>query len=244
MTLASLSQDDSEIRPVEGIESYPLEFYNFSMLYFKDLMTEAVSGLHLEYAEAIKYRHSAIGAPRHFAKSVWLSCCYPIFAALKEPRSQWVVISATQFLSQNQIMQRIRTELETNELLIRDFGEMVTDKLKADFLRLPNKSEILCRSVTSQVRGLHPRGIILDDSENDEEVSTPEGRDEFMSFMKKRIMPAALQNKCQILFVGTILHEDSYLNRVVNGLEPGWRSRLYRAETDDGKSIWPSLFPI
>ena len=111
MTLASLSVDDSGLRPVAGIEDYPLEFYNFSMMYFKDYMTEAVSDLHLEYAEAIKYRHSAIGSPRHFAKSVWLSCCYPIFAALKESGSQWVIISATQFLAQNQIMQSIRTEL-------------------------------------------------------------------------------------------------------------------------------------
>ena len=243
MSLASLSQDDSGVRPVEGIENYPIEFYNFSMLYFKDQMTHAVSDLQLEYAEAVKYRYSAIQAPRHFAKSIWLSCFYPIFLALREPRSQIVVVSATQFLSMNQIMQRIRTELETNELLIRDFGEMVTDKWKADFLRLPNRSEILCRSVTSQIRGLHPTAIILDDAENDEEVATPEGRDEFMAFMKKRVMPAVLRDKCQLLLVGTILHEDSYLNRVMNGLELGWRARFYKAETEDGRSIWPSLFP-
>ena len=77
MTLAALSQDDSKARPVEGIESYPLEFYNFAMMYFRDHMSHEVSGLHLEYAEAVKWRYSAIAAPRHFAKSVWLSClCY------------------------------------------------------------------------------------------------------------------------------------------------------------------------
>lgn len=244
MSLASLSQDDSGVRPVEGVERYAVEFYNFMLYYFKDKMTHRVSDLHFEYCEAIKYRYSAVAAPRHFAKSMILSCFYPIYLALREPKSQVVVVSATQFLSMNQIMQRIRTELENNELLIHDFGEMVTDKWKADFLRLPNRSEILCRSVTSQIRGLHPTAIILDDAENDEEVATPEGRDEFMAFMKKRVMPAVLMDKCQVLFVGTILHEDSYLNRVVNGLEPGWRARFYRAETDEGSSIWPALFPI
>ena len=175
---------------------------------------------------------------------MWLSCFYPIFLALREPKSQVVVVSATQFLSMNQIMQRIRVELETNELLIRDFGEMVTDKWKADFLRLPNRSEIQSRSVTSQIRGLHPTALILDDAENDEEVSTPEGRDGFLSFIRKECMPAVIRDRCQFLYVGTILHEDSYLNRVVNGLEPGWRARLYRAETEGGASVWPSLFPM
>lgn len=243
MSLASLSQNDSTIRPVDGIDRYPLEFYNFMMLYFKEHMTHRVSPLHLEFCEAIKYRRVAVAAPRQFAKSMILSCFYPIFLALKEPKAQIVIVSATQFLSINQIMQRIKLELETNELLIRDYGEMITDKWKADFLRLPNRSEILCRSVTSQVRGLHPTVMILDDAESDEEVMTPEGRDQFMSFMKRRVMPTLNYEKCQLLMVGTILHPDSYLNRVANGQELGWYSRLYRALTDDGVSIWPHLFP-
>jgi predicted phage terminase large subunit-like protein len=241
-SLASLLVDDSGLRPVEGIEGYPLEFYNFMMMYFGEHMSHRVAPLHLEFCEAIKYRRSAVGAPRTFAKSIILSCFYPIFLALREPKTQVVIVSATQFLAQNQIMQRIKVEIETNELLIRDYGEMVTDKWKADFLRLPNRSEILCRSVTSQVRGLHPTVMILDDAENDEEVMTPEGRDQFMAFMKRRIMPTMNFEKCQVLMVGTILHEDSYLSRVVNGLEPGWRARLYRALSDDGESIWPHLW--
>ena len=243
MTLASLTQEDSTLRPVEGIEKYPIEFYSFMMLYFKEHMTHRVSPLHLEFCESVKYRRVGIAAPRQFAKSIILSCFYPIFLALREPKSQAVIVSATQFLAQNQIMQRIKLELETNELLIHDFGEMITDKWKADFLRLPNKSEILCRSVTSQVRGLHPTVMILDDAENDEEVITPEGRDQFMSFMKRRVMPTLNYEKCQLLMVGTILHPDSYLNRVCNGQEPGWYARLYRALTDEGESIWPHLFP-
>lgn len=243
MTLASLYQDDSTVRPVEGIEGYPLEFYNFMMLYFQEHMTHRVAPLHLEFCEAIKFRRVAVGAPRQFAKSMILSCFYPIFLALREAKSQVVIVSATQFLAQNQIMQRIKLELESNEMLIQDYGEMVTDKWKADFLRLPNKSEILCRSVTSQVRGLHPTVMILDDAESDEEVTTPEGRDQFISFMKRRVMPTLNYEKCQLLMVGTILHPESYLNHVMNGQEPGWYARLYRALTDEGESIWPHLFP-
>lgn len=243
MSLASLSQDDSTIRPVDGIESYPLEFYNFMMFYFKEHMTHRVAPLHLELCEAIKYRRVGIAAPRQFGKSIILSCFYPIFIALKEPKSQVVIVSATQFLSMNQIMQRIKIELETNQLLIADYGEMITDKWKADFLRLPNRSEILSRSATSQIRGLHPRIMILDDSENDEEVMSVDGRDQFLSFIKRQVMPTLNYEQCQLLMVGTILHPESYLNRVVSGLEPGWYARLYRAFTDEGESIWPHLFP-
>jgi len=242
--LAGLSQDDSKLRMIEGIDQYPLEFYNFMVYYFPHYMTHKPSDLHLEFCQAIKYKMVALAAPREFAKSMILSCFYPIFLVLREPKSQVVIISATQFLSMNQIMQRIKIELETNQALINDFGEMVTDKWKADFLRLPNGSEILCRSVTSQVRGLHPTVMILDDAENDEEVITPEGRDLFMSFMKRRVMPTLNYEKCQLLMVGTILHPDSYLNRACNSLEPGWYARLYRAITDEGESVWPAMFPM
>ena len=98
-------------------------------------MTHRMAPVDAEFCESVKFRRVAIAAPRQFAKSMILSCFYPVFIALREPKSQVVIISATQFLAMNQIMQRSKTELETNELLIRDFGEMVTDKWYAGCIR-------------------------------------------------------------------------------------------------------------
>lgn len=240
---SDVSFTGSGLRKVLGVEEYGEKFFGFMLKYFQHYLTHSPSPMHREFTDLVKFSRVAIAAPRTFAKSIIMSTIYPIFVALKEPKSRIVIVSATSFLATD-LIRRIKGEFEGNEFFRLDFGDLTSDKWREDHIVLSNGSEIIARSVTSQIRGLHPKVLILDDAENDEEAMSEDGRDGFQRFMKNTIMPTLNFEHCQLLMVGTLLHPESYLTRVVNGHELGWTSRLYRAITNDNKSLWPDLWSL
>ena len=81
--------------------------------------------------------------------------------------------------------------------------------------------------------------MVLDDIENDENVRSPEQRDKLHTWLKKTIMPlGAAGEKLDIIYIGTILHHDSVLNRTLDN--PAWRSARFKAilKFPDNMALW------
>ena len=218
----------------------------------------------------------AIAAPRGHAKSTAVTHAYTLAAVLFRQADFVVLVSDTE-LQAVQFLNDIKMELYENQKLRSLFK--VTDIYKdaereIRFKMGPDNHQvrIMARGASGgsgSVRGFKWRGkrpnlIICDDMENDEAVSNEERRDKFRNWFYGALIPA-LSDNGQIRLVGTVLHFDSLLERLMpetTGDEAqytvkenlkeysldkkrAWHSIKYRAHTDfdDFQDIlWPEKF--
>jgi predicted phage terminase large subunit-like protein len=150
---------------------------------------------------------------------------------------------AIQFLSD------IKRELYENEELIRLFGvrRFVKDSESDIIIQLDggHQFRIVAKGSEQKVRSAkwrnkRPDLIIGDDLENDEIVLNEERRAKFRNWFFNALLPAG-SDDCDVRIVGTILHLDSMLERLIN--DPEWSTGRYRAHNEDFSEIlWPEKF--
>ena len=141
-----------------------------------------------------------------------------------------------------QYLDEIRHECEGNDLLTSCYVGLLpgatwssTDVIFANGVRI----QALGRG--QKVRGRKHRGhrpdlIILDDIENDEAVETLRQRVKLRRWFYGAVLPA-LAPGGRVRIIGTILHRDSLLSRIIR--TSGWLRRIWRALATDGSSLWP-----
>lgn len=186
-------------------------------------------------------------APRDHAKSTALTFDY-ILAECLFGRSDYVIlVGATEEAAQEQ-MSNISDELHENQDLISEFHikRFITDTktdLVVEFAN-GNQFRILGRGAEQKIRGRlwhgkRPNLMVCDDMEDDEQVENAERRRKFRKWFF-RAAKQALSKKGRIRVHGTILHEDSLLNRLRKNST--WRHLFYKAHEsfDDFSNIlWP-----
>ena len=118
-----------------------------------------------------------------------------------------------------------------------------------------NHIEIICEGKLSTVvvlgAGEDPRGytsdnkrptlLILDDVENRANMKTKEQREKIGDWILQDAIPA-LDPRGEVIWVGTIMHEDSELNIALKSNE--WDSLIFPILRDDGTSRWEDRFPL
>lgn len=118
-----------------------------------------------------------------------------------------------------------------------------------------NQIEIICEGKLSTIvvlgAGEDPRGytsdnkrptlLILDDVENRENMKTKGQREKIGDWILQDAIPA-LDPKGEVIWVGTIMHEDSELNIALKSDE--WDSMIFSVLRDDGTSRWEDRFPL
>lgn len=101
-------------------------------------------------------------------------------------------------------------------------------------------------------KGRRPTLIIGDDVENDEHVMTPEQRQKLERWFQKALLPTGIQGELLTIIVGTILHADSLLSRLLSDeYYPGWLKRRFAALYNDAGEpdaegdhpLWPQYWP-
>lgn len=164
----------------------------------------------------------AIGAPRGHAKSTAISFVYTLAAALFRQAKFILLVSDTEGQAA-MFLDQIKVALQTNVDLINFFGikDFPTDSKTDIIVRHDDGYEfrILAKGAEQKVRGLtwnltRPDLIIGDDLENDEIVMNDERREKFRLWMIKALLPCRAP-KGKVRLVGTILHLDSFLARVL-----------------------------
>lgn len=196
---------------------------------------------------------AVITAFRGSAKSTIANLSNAIWAMIGIKQTKFVVI-LSQTQSQAKLhLANIKRELETNELLISDFGpfEMPDNQWSADSLVLPRFGcRIMAASYEQSIRGLRhgqhrPDLIICDDVEDSNSVKTKEGRDKTYNWLTSEVIPAG-DTGTKIIIVGNILHEDSLMTRLKDEILHGKRTGIYREYPiidDRGKISWRGKFP-
>jgi hypothetical protein len=108
-----------------------------------------------------------------------------------------------------------------------------------------HKFRIQAKGSEQKVRGIkwggkRPDLIVCDDLENDEIVMNPERRAKFARWFMNALIPCG-SDTCSIRVVGTILHLDSMLQRILD--DPTWKHLFYQAEDGNFENIlWPEQY--
>jgi predicted phage terminase large subunit-like protein len=212
-------------------------------------------------------RFVAIAAPRGHAKSTAVTHAFTLAAVLFRFRKFVLLVSDTEGQAKL-FLDDIKKELLENDELIRLFG---VKRFKKDsetdiIVELSGGHEfrIIAKGSEQKVRGLkwrnkRPDLIIGDDLENDEIVLNEERRKKFRQWLFNALIPAG-SDDCLVRIVGTILHLDSALERLMPPLndpntvvEPlkqyskvkrNWLSVRFRAHDEKYEHmLWPEKFP-
>lgn len=193
------------------------------------------------FAEIIAFRGSA--------KSTLASLALPLWAAITKQRNFIIPCSDT-FTQAKQLITNLIYELETNEIIHRDFGTFESNKdWTATNILLPNKVRIMARSKGQQMRGLRhlehrPDLIILDDIESIDDVRQKEQRDKTEEWLLSDVMPSMNLDVGKMILIGNLLHMDSIMRRMEKKcIEEGLGTvQKYPLLNKDGKCVWPEKF--
>ena len=157
---------------------------------------------------------------RGSAKSTHCSMAFPLWCALYKRYNFPILINDTG-KQRDLSMQNIKTEIEDNELIRRDFPQVrnKTDKWTKDALLLSNGVYLLGLSRGQKIRGLRhkqyrPDIIICDDLEDLEWVRKKENRDKTERWFKGEVIPAQDELKCKMILIGNMLHNDALMMRI------------------------------
>lgn len=214
----------------------PVDFAEFHRQLFADLLVEL---------------KLAVAAPREHAKSTVVSFIFVLYCICYKLRRFIVLFSNTEPQAILQLS-GVKIELETNEELRKDFGDLVDDRKwgERDFVASTD-IRVSARGAGQSVRGLRhrmrrPDLVICDDLEDDEAVDSPERREKLLNWIKRTVLN--LGKKCQYVFIGTILHFDSALAKLLSADEfPNFTKRFYVAVDDDWSPesvLWPAAWPL
>ena len=214
-------------------------------------------------------RYVAIAAPRGFAKSTAITHSYVLASVLFRERAYVLIVSGTEAQS-IQFLNDIKAELVDND--------HIRNLFKVKGLVKDSETDIICefedgrqfriqaKGSEQRLRGVkwagkRPDLIVCDDIEDDEQVMNKDRREKFRRWFYGALIPALSQNGV-IRVIGTILHMDSLLERLMPEFqlqtrqkhkflerEPlrtftnhptAWKSIKYKAHSEDFKHLlWP-----
>lgn len=150
----------------------------------------------------------------------------------------------------NDRLRAIKHEIETNELLIQLYGELVGQVWNEAKIVLANGVVLQAFGRGQSLRGVkhldsRPDFCFADDIEEEEHVRTPEARQETLSWFMSVVLPA-LDKGARVRVNATPLDRDALPLTLAK--QPGWQTRVYPIEHIDShgerRATWASRFPL
>ena len=244
-------------------------FDAFCQLYLGHHFSVVPSSMHrdmsaiLVEASAKRGARLAIAAPRGYAKTTFVCLAYVLWCLIRQAEPFIILISNTTDQA-IQLLANIKKELEENPKILDDFPHVGEPPGRKPSPKRWREREILTRNgvrVTVLGAGQKLRGrkhgkdrpslIILDDVEAEPEAHSADLREKRQEWFEKAVLKAGDTGHTNILVVGTLLHYDSLLARLVGighiAQKPGWISRRYQAviawaEDQDRWQEWENVY--
>jgi len=185
----------------------------------------------------------AVAAPRGHAKTTRVSIRHNLWLMLNamEPYVLLVEDTYTQAVS---VVAAIRYQVENNEKLRGIYKPQIIKSTEDDLIieTIYGRSRIVAKGTGQSLRGIiderenRPTLIVCDDLEDDERVRNVELRAQDWEWFWRVLLPA-MSRSGRVRVLGTIMHRDSLLNRLI-GLED-WKTLRFSAVIKEGVSLWP-----
>lgn len=224
--------------------TYLAHYVKYPTADFQKEMFELTENKSIKSAVIVSFRGSS--------KSTIMSVSYPIWSIIGEPQKKFILIlSQTQYQSRLHL-QNLKQELESNQLLKQELGpfEQRDGEWGSISLVIPKfGARITVASSEQSIRGIRhgehrPDLIICDDVEDLASVKTKEGRDKTHNWLTGEVIPTG-DRDTKLIIIGNLLHEDSLLMRLKEGIEKKKFRGVFRAYPlldDNGISLWPGKF--
>ena len=195
-----------------------------------------------KFLEIIAFRGSA--------KSSLAMLVFPIWEVISGSAKFPILISDT-FGQAKQHIYNLKTELENNEGLIKDWGPFEeNEEWTATDVVLPKyDARIIAKSTGQKIRGLRhkqwrPSIFIVDDIENLEMIRTKEQRDKTYQWFLEDVLPAGDMNTRYVL-IGNLLHSDAVMARIKKEIQDGKRDGVVKEFPffdEKGVPLWKEKF--
>jgi predicted phage terminase large subunit-like protein len=240
----------------------------FGKYYFPDKLSLPNSPLHKWlYTKTEKILNKPLGkgirlavaAPRGSAKSTLMSYVLPIWCLCFGRKEFIILISETAGQAED-FLDDIKSELVNNRLLMDHFPMPTgksSERWRNDDIITKSNARIRALGCGGKIRGRRHRGvrpdlILLDDVESRESVESEVTRDKLWNqWLKKEVIEAGRTDRStDILAVGTILHEDSILSKLLDRKQsPEWERMIFKsvyrfADRQDLWDEWQKIFML
>jgi len=228
-----------------GADRLAIDPLAWGYIFIADHFRQNFPDFHLELMDAaMQHRKLAIVAPREHAKSELLSFLYPLHAICFSRKRFIVMFSSTKDMAASHYS-AIRIQLETNELIHAYHGKPTFKKLTSSemIFQFPDKKPIRIDTYGAEqmesIRGLKHDGyrpdlIILDDVEFQELVDSPDRRRKLKQSFDEALIPAGDREYCQYIAIGTMLHFDALIAKLVNkDTYPDWYKMFYKTSVEN-----------
>jgi len=202
--------------------------------------------------EALKHKYFAVASPRESAKSTILAFLLPLHCICFQ-RKKYILLVSNTFKKAAGHLESIKEQLRNNERLKQDYKIKIKKDAEGDSVFEHSDGftvKFLCRG-TDQIGGIRgekfgayrPDLIIVDDLEDDEMVKSSTRRSDIKDDYDTALIPAGDKEKCQYVVIGTILHDDSLMAKLVSKkFYPEYRKLLYKARTTNKDGVKQSLW--
>lgn len=217
------------------------------------------------------HKYIAVAAPRAHAKTSAGTFAYGLTALLFRDKKFLVIVSDTEGQAVL-FLNMLRYELQNNPDIKELFHLKLNEKKEVQFLKDSDTDivvefedgycfRVIAKGAEQKLRGLiwngtRPDLILCDDMENDEMVVSKERREKLRRWFNAALLPCLSDNGV-VRMVGTILHMDSLLERLMPKIHSkntrevglkvyslaktsGWKAVKYRAHNEDfTELLWP-----
>ncbi|GAB62662.1 hypothetical phage protein [Candidatus Jettenia caeni] len=248
--------EDSEEEKAKRITRAKADRFYFFQTYLPHYFTKPPADFHKELVDFadIGGEPILIAAPREHAKSTLCTLAIPLYDILFEKKRFIIIVSDTEDLASD-FCQFIQMELESNERLRGDFGDLVKQGFwKAEDFITKNGARIKARGRGQRIRGLRnrqyrPDRVIIDDLENDKNVRNPRLVKETIDWLLTAVL-GSLAEDYSFLMIGTLLSRKSVLAEMMNMKaeddpeKPRYFSKIYKAITEFNLPLWPEAWSM
>jgi hypothetical protein len=186
--------------------------------------------------------------PREHGKTVRWSFAYVLWCIVTARQRYALLIGASGDSARENLI-NIKIELEENDNLLEDFGELKGAVWRDDRIELANGTCIQAKGSGASMRGTRfrqyrPDLIVLDDVLKDDAVESPSQRDKISRWLKRVVFN--LGKTAFIIWVNTIFHSDDPISRLIDEVEAGtlkrWIAVRLSCYRPDDSPLWPEYW--
>lgn len=188
--------------------------------------------------------------PREHGKTVRWSFAYALWCVLTGKRRYILLIGASAD-SARENLSNIKIELEENDDIIEDFGDLKGKVWRDNRLELTNGTCIQSKGAGASMRGTRfhqyrPDLIILDDVLKDDAVDSVSQRNKTSRWLKRVVFN--LGKESFIIWVNTVFHGDDPISRLCDEVRGGslkrWIAVRLSCLCPDGSALWPEYWSV
>lgn len=231
----------------------------FAHIYFAKYITYPTADFQRHIYNALsdeRVRFTEILAFRGSTKTTIATLILPIWM-ISTGRARYTILIGDTFSQAKQYIFNLKSEMETNELLVMDFGPFKpetkeeSEEWQKTTVVIPKyRARVSAHSSGQNIRGLRhlekrPDLVVADDLENLDAVRHKEQRDKLYEWYKGEVLNVGDKDTRYIL-IGNLLHTDSLMNRIKREIVSDKLAGdiiEYPLVTRTGKITWPGKYP-